>query len=182
MREINSLQGSVKLSKDVQAEYEDWYLKAHHRFMSQANPALAKPFFNRLRNQVLKLAVIHEVAQSRSLNVTVDSMRKAIATAAKVEETILGLLPTGMTREGAELLKIEQLIKQAGVEGLSLTTLTRTLQSTPTTERKQRVLTLCDGGVVVRFTRKTGGRNAVIYVYKDYAEEHKKNHPNDVEQ
>lgn len=181
LKVVKTLKGEVIFSEEVKALYIDWYYKTYHRFMAQENPALAKPFFNRLRSQVVKLAVIHEVAESQSLNVTVESMKKAIETAAKIEETIFTLLPTAMTREGAELLKIEQLIQKAGVEGVKLTTLTRAFQSTPTPERKQRIQTLCDGGAVFRFRRGTTGRAAVIHVYKDYVEEHKTKYPHDVE-
>src|SRR5271169_6227117 len=118
--------------------YECWYRKTLQRFLTQPNPSLARPFFNRLRIQVLKLAVIHEVAESRTLNVSVKSMEKAIATAAKIEETIFTLLPTGMNREGAELLKIEQRIKEGRVDGVSQTVVTRAFQYTAKTERTQR--------------------------------------------
>lgn len=179
LRYIDSIRGEVTLSKEVEIMYECWYRKALKRFLGQANPALARPFFNRLRVQVLKLAVVHEVAESGTLTVTVKSMEKAIATASKIEETIFTLLPTGMNREGAELSKIEQRIKEGKIDGLSQTILTRAFQSTPKTERTQRIQTLCQGGAVVPFRRETGGRLATFYVHADYAEEHSTKFPSD---
>jgi hypothetical protein len=176
---IDTLTGTVVLSKEVRIVYERWYRKTRERFLAQPNPALARPFFNRLRNQVLKLAVIHEVAESKTLNISVESMEKAIETAAKIEETIFALLPTGMNREGAELMKIEQQIKEGRVDGVSQTVLTRAFQSTPKSERTQRIQTLCQGGAVVAFRRETGGRAATIYVHADYAEEHSIKFPGD---
>ena len=176
---IDTLTGTVVLSKEVRVVYERWYRKARERFLAQPNPALARPFFNRLRNQVLKLALIHEVAESKTLNISVKSMEKAIETAAKIEETIFALLPTGMNREGAELMKVEHRIKEGGVDGISQTVLTRAFQSTPKTERTQRIQTLCQGGAVVAFRRETGGRLATIYVHADCAEEHSKKFPGD---
>jgi hypothetical protein len=179
LRFIDTIRGTVTLSEEVQAEYDRWYRKTKKRFLAQPNPALARPFFNRLRNQVLKLAVIHEVAESQTLNISVESLKKAIKTAAKIEETIFTLLPTGMNREGAELLKIEQRIKEGKADGVSQTVLTRAFQSTPRSERTQRIQTLCQGGAVVSFRRETGGRTAIVYVHKEYADDHRTKCPND---
>ena len=176
---INTIRGEVTLSKEVTVVYERWYRKALQRFLAQANPSLARPFFNRLRIQVLKLAVIHEVAESYTLNVSVESMEKAISTAAKIEETIFALLPTGMNREGAELMKMERRIREGEIDGVSQSVLTRAFQSTLKTERTQRIQTLCQGGAVVAFRRNTGGRAAIIYVHADFADEHATKFPGD---
>jgi len=173
------VRGVVTLSKDVRIRYDRWYRETKKRFLAQPNSSLARVFFNRLRNQVLKLAVIHEVAETGTLQVSVASLEKAIATAAKMEEAIFGLLPTGMNREGAELMKIEQRIKEGKVDGVLKSTLTRAFQSTPWRERSQRIQTLCQGGAVVMFQRETNGRTASVYVHKDYAEEHKAKFPDD---
>jgi hypothetical protein len=179
LQHINTIRGAVVLSKEVRIMYDRWYRETKKRFLAQPNSALARPFFNRLRNQVLKLAVIHEVAETQTLEVSVKSMEKAIATAAKIAEAVFALLPTGMTREGAELMKVEQRIKEGKVDGVSQSVLTRAFQSTPKTERTQRLQTLCQGGAVVSFRRETNGRHAVFYVHKDYAEEHKVKFPSD---
>ena len=179
LRHVDTLRGTVKMSNEVLARYERWYRKARERFLAQPNPGLARPFFNRLRNQVLKLAVIHEVAESQTLNISVESMEKAIKTAESIEEAIFALLPTGMTREGAELLKIEQRIKEGKADGVAQSVLTRAFQSTPRSERTQRIQTLCQGGAVVSFRRETGGRTAVVYVHKEYADDHRTKYPDD---
>lgn len=84
-----------------------------------------------------------------------------------------------MTHEGAELLKIEQRIREGKADGVMQSTLTRAFQSTPRSERNQRIQTLCQGGAVVNFRRDTGGRTAIVYVHKDFAEEHRAKYPND---
>jgi hypothetical protein len=84
-----------------------------------------------------------------------------------------------MNREGAELLKIEQRIREGKVDGVSQTVLARAFQSTPKSERTQRIQTLCQGGAVVVFRRETGGRTAIVYVHKDHAEEHRAKYPDD---
>ena len=180
LKYIATIRGTVVFSKDVRVRYDRWYRETKKRFLAQPNSALARPFFNRLRNQVLKLAVIHEVAETGTLDVSVQSFERAIATATKIEETVFKLLPTGMTREGAELLKIEQRIKETKVVGLTQSVFTRAFQSTPKPERTQRLQTLVQGGSVVAFRRGTGGRSAMVYVHKDYAEEHKEKFPDDV--
>ena len=179
LRYFDSIRGSANLSKEARIRYDRWYRETKRRFLAQPNPALARPFFNRLRNQVLKLAVIHEIAETQALEISVASLEKAIATAAKIEETIFTLLPTGMNREGAELLKIEQRIKEGKIDGVSQTVVTRAFQSTPKSERTQRIQTLCQGGAIVAFRRETGGRAATFYVHADYAEEHEAKFPGD---
>jgi hypothetical protein len=181
LRYINSISGSVILPKDVRVIYERWYRDTKKRFKEQPNSTLAMPFFNRLRAHALKLAVIHEVAETQTLEVSVASMEKAIETAAKIEQAIFSLLPTGMTHEGAELGKIEKRIKEGKADGVTLSTLTRAFQSTPKWERTQRIETLCQGGTVVVFRKQTTGRAASLYVHKDYAEEHRQRFPNDKE-
>ncbi len=104
---INTLTGEVVFSEEVNALYTKWYYQARDRFMEQDNPALAMPFFNRLRNQVLKLAVIHEVAETQTLDVSVASMKKAIETASMVEKTIFALIPTGMSAGGSNWQRLK---------------------------------------------------------------------------
>ena len=72
LRRISALRGPADMS-DVEGIYEDWYRTTQKRFESQPNRALADPFFNRLRNQILKLAVIFEVSRSCSLKVSKES-------------------------------------------------------------------------------------------------------------
>jgi hypothetical protein len=88
---IARLDGDVDLS-EVEHLYEEWYTKAHSRFEHQPNPALAAPFFNRLRGEVLRLAAIFEISQSGGLRVTKEALDRAIAAASDAEQTIFRLL------------------------------------------------------------------------------------------
>jgi hypothetical protein len=83
--------------------YDKWYQDAHQRVSAQSNRTLAMPYYNRLRTNVLKLAVICEVSRSCSLQVSSDSMARAIGLADRLEAAIFDMLPTGMTQEGGEI-------------------------------------------------------------------------------
>jgi hypothetical protein len=69
LRRASELRGVPDLS-GVQHIYERWYVQTRRRFLAQSNPAMAMPFFNRLRTHVLKLAVAYEVSQSLNLRVS----------------------------------------------------------------------------------------------------------------
>jgi hypothetical protein len=159
--------------------YESWYEEARERFASQSNRALAMPFFRRLRTNILKLAVVYEVSQSGDIVVTPDAMVRAIETSNKLEQSIFGLLPTGMSQEGSLVDRIAARIMAAGPEGLSQSELTRAFQSWRGSDREGRIQTLIQSGTVHRFLRLTAGRNALIYVHQDHMEEHRSQFPGD---
>jgi len=92
LKAISALQGEANL-QPVNPTYDKWYRQAHDRFRAQPNPGLAMPFFNRLRANVLKLAVIFEVSQSQSLTVSEGAMQRAIDAAQAIEQTIFEILP-----------------------------------------------------------------------------------------
>jgi len=179
LAEIAKVKGTVRLSRKVERMYEEWYRATRQRFLDQPNSALALPFFNRLRVEVLKLAVIHEVAESGTLNVSPAAMERAFETAAKVEATVFELLPTGMNAEGAATAKIADRIKLAGLAGMTKTAFTDAFKSMEYRERARRIATLRDAATIAVFTRETGGRPPLIYVHKDFIEQHKAQFPND---
>ncbi|HTM90182.1 MAG TPA: DUF3987 domain-containing protein [Terriglobales bacterium] len=179
LRKIAKLKGCVVLSKEVQSLYKDWYVKTRKRFMDQPNAALAMPFFNRLRIMVPKLAVIHEAAESGTLEVSPAAMKRAFETAAKIEATIFELLPTGMNAEGAALAKMADRIKTAGVVGISKTQFTEAFKSVDHRSRMERLATLRDAGDIVPFGRPTKGRPLILYVFKDYVQGHQQQFPED---
>ncbi len=168
LKKINLLRGSVELSDEVNRLYEEWYLATKKRFEEQPNPDLALPFFNRLRNQLLKLAVVYEVASTCSLDVSTAAMRKAIALVRRVEETIYDLLKTGMSSHGATLVRIEERIKAKKQHGISKSELTRAFQYLDSRERLHAIATLRNAGTVELFHKGTAGRTAELYVHRDY--------------
>jgi len=180
LKSATQLKGIADLT-GVEAEYDDWYREAHHRFINQPNRSLAMPFFNRLRTHVLKLAVIFEVSRSLKLRVSNASMKRAIDTAFKVEQTIFELLPTGMNREGSEVDRMADRVKAAGREGLSRSDLTRAFQYIKSNEREGRLRTLVDAEVVFPFNRPTSGRTRLVLVHNDFLQEHEREFPNDIE-
>lgn len=177
---IAKLTGDAELSA-VESLYEQWYSEAHSRFDKQPNSALAAPFFNRLRGEVLKLAVIFEISQSGSLKVTERAFRRAVAAASDAEDTISRLLQTGMNREGSEVEKLAEKIQSAGSGGVSQSELTRAFQGWKTWERKDRLERLVESGRVHRVYLQTKGRPAVLYVPQEHYAEYMKTYPGQAE-
>jgi hypothetical protein len=175
-----TLAGVADLS-GVEELYAAWYRQAHTRFMLQPNRALATPFFNRQRAQVLKLAVIFEVSASCSLKVSPEAMHRATQWAESIEQTIFALLPTGMTAEGFAVDRMEQRIRQVGVPGMTQSELTRAFQDgSKHRDRLDRLKTLFQGGRVCPYQRHTAGRTAAIFVHCEFAAQHEKEFPNDL--
>jgi len=181
LKQVRLLKGSVDIS-GVEAMYGQWYRDAHQRFSQQANRALAGPFFNRLRGQVLKLAVVFEVSRSLSLKVSPEAMTRALDFARRMERTIFDhLLPTGMCREGSELDRMEARIKSAESYGLLASELTRAFQQIDKRVRDSRIETLIEGAVVHRFERATAGRKAKVLVHSQWLVAYRKRHSQDTE-
>lgn len=179
LRAIHELKGEADLSA-VEGIYDNWYRRAHKRFEIQPNPALAMPFFNRLRIHVVKFAVIFEVSQSQLLKVSERAMQRAIETADAIEQTIFEFLPTGMNREGAEVEKMARVIWKAGPVGMLQSKLTLAFKHWKARERKDRLDTLVESGTVVPFVRKpTRGRTAKVYVHNDHLTQHETRFPNE---
>jgi hypothetical protein len=176
LSEIAQLEGPADLSQ-VEGMYDAWYKEAQARFRAQGE--LAEPFFNRLRAQVLKFAVIFEVSAHVALRVSPPAMEQAIGFANRLEKTIFGLLPTGMSREGAAVEKMAARIKSAGPDGIMQSELTREFQHWKYYERIGRLRTLLESGEVVRFVRKGFGRPAELLVHKEFVEEHTRRFPDD---
>jgi hypothetical protein len=179
LERASKLCGVADLSR-VEDLYDSWYQAANARFKQQVNDALGGPFFNRLRALVLKLAVIFEISSSCTLSVSPEAMTRAIDRAADIERTIFELLPTGMTREGFAVDRIEQKVRGAGVAGISLSDLTRAFQDgSKHRDRQDRIKSLLQSGRMASFKRTTSGRPSQIFVHSDFAAQHVKEFPND---
>lgn len=176
---ISELKGDASLSPAAEEMYNRWYHEAHARFQAQPNKGLGMPFFSRLRGIVLKLAVVYEVSQSCSLCASKSAMQRAIDSALAVECTIFQILPTGMTREGSDIEKMAELIRDAGVPGITLSRVTLAFRHWKGHDRKQRLDTLKEAGTVASFQRQTAGRTAAVLVHTDHAEEHSRQFPQD---
>jgi hypothetical protein len=179
LRKASNLEGEADLSL-VQEMFITWYEETHKRFSEQPNKALAMPFFNRMRTNILKLALVFEVSRSGSLQVSHEAMSRAIEFALKLEQTLFALLPTGMNKEGSEIEKIAGRVKAAGVDGLSQSDLTRAFQSMKARERDDRIKTLLEAGTIIQFYKKTPGRTGVILVHRDWLEQHRIKFPKNV--
>jgi hypothetical protein len=178
LREVRDLKGAVDLSK-VEEMYCDWYAPTRERFSEQSNPAVAMAFWNRHRVHLLKLAAIYAMAGAGGLVVSPAAMERAIGTARKAEETIFKLLPTGMSREGGAVDKLEQRIRAAGVPGLAKSEFTRAFQDMRQQDRDSRLRTLQDAGTVYRFNRSTSGRPAEVLVHENHLGQHEAEFPDD---
>jgi hypothetical protein len=176
LRKASELEGEADLSC-VKEMYKDWYKETNKRFIEQPNKALAMPFFNRMRTNVLKLAVIFEVSRSGNLIVSSGAMVRAIEFAFRAEQILFSLLPTGMNREGSEVEKIAARVNAAGADGLSRSALTRAFQSMKARDRNERIQTLIEAGIITSFLIKTTGRGLSVYVHKDRIKEYSEKHP-----
>jgi hypothetical protein len=179
LKHAAELKGIADLS-GVEEQYSIWYMEAHERFSDNSNASMAMPFYNRLRAIVLKLAVIFEVAKSGNLQISEQAMRRAIDLAGQVEQTVFELVKTGITHEGSEVNRMLLFVRGRGVAGATLSEHTKTFYSMPERERKARLQTIIDSGDVTPFRRThTGGRGGLIFVFKDFVEQHQKEYPDD---
>ncbi len=168
------LEGKADLS-EVEEMYGQWYLQAKARMSSP----MQAPFFNRLRAQVLKFAVLREVSQTLQLKVSGEAMAKAIKLARLLEVTASQLLRVGITRDAGEVGKIEAFIQDAGSTGASRSGVIRECRWMKAYDLETHLGTLVKSGDVVSFRRKTTGRPAVILAHARFAEEHKQQFPED---
>jgi hypothetical protein len=178
LSEVRKMNGPVNLSK-VQDMYADWYESTRKRFREQPNSAMSEAFWNRHRVHLLKLAANYAMSRLGSLIVSPGAMESAIQTARKTEQTIFKLLPTGMSREGAAVDKLEQRILSARGAGLLRSELTRAFQDMRSYELESRLRTLATARIVFLYSRPTQGRPAEVLVHKDYLEAHTKEWPED---
>jgi len=176
LTKANQLRGEGELSAAYRY-YESWYLKTQRRFSEYSDSSLADPFFRRLRTHVLKLAVIYEVSKSLSLRVRPQAMGRAIKAAKASEDTIFALLSTGLSREGAEVDRMAEVIRKAGAEGISQSEVTRVFQGIRSAERQNRLETLIQAKTVHRFSRGTSGRPAAMLVHEESAGEYRQRYP-----
>jgi hypothetical protein len=170
LNSIASLEGTADFSK-VEDQYNQWCAAAKKRFSDQPNSSLADPFFGRLRGELLKLALIFEVSQSGTLRMTDSAFKRALAVVQDAEETIVKLLPSGMTREGTELERMAQKIYGAGAEGITQSELTRAFQYWDRRNREARLQTLLESGRVSKDSQSTTGRAVTRYVHEDHSGE-----------
>jgi hypothetical protein len=167
LAKIAGLRGVPDISA-IQPLYAEWYTRAQRSFEEQANKALAAAYFNRHRIHVLKLAVVYEAAASQQLIVTEDSWNRAVRMAGELQQTIFSLLDTGMNSTGYGIKQMEERIQGGGEAGLSKSELTRAFQNVPNWEREDRIKTLRDAGTIHQESRQTGGREATVYIHKDF--------------
>jgi hypothetical protein len=178
LKHVSQIKGEADLT-GILADYEQWYKLTKRRFESQPNIALATAYFNRHRIHVLKLAVVYEVSQSLSLQVSPAAWAKAKLEAQRLEETIFQLLPTGMNKTGYRITEMEELIR-GNPDGILLSRFTRRFQHVPKHDRQDWLETLCASDRVRRFTRESvGGRPAHVLVHVDSLAQYIEKHPND---
>ena len=101
LRKVSQLEGTADLSA-VQDVYVRWYEETAKKFERQPNQDIAQAYWNRHRDHLLKLAVLFEMSRSGSLKVSVSSMKRAIAYAEQVQDSLFKIFPTGFEREGYE--------------------------------------------------------------------------------
>lgn len=175
LQEASKLSGVACLSPAAEKLYNEWY----HPTKARMKGSIEEPFFNRLRVQVLKLAVLAEVSKSLSLTVSPEAMKKALRLTESQERNLNGLFERGLTKTGGEIGRIVDFIKEAGVEGRSRSEVAKKFQYL--NDRNKHLATLIEGETVVRFWRETKGRPAERFVHQNFVEEHKRKFPEDKE-
>lgn len=163
----------------VESKYVNWYYETKSRFDAQPNSDLAKPYFNRHRDHIQKLAAIYTAASSNDLTVTENAWKAAVERARGLEATIFKLLPTGMSEGGYERSKMLREIEARGDEGLTLSNFTRAFQHTETWQRQSHLATLVSSEQVKVFQRLTSGRAGCVLVAETHATDYTKKHPKD---
>ena len=163
LERVKNLKGEVNTTK-VQADYEEWYRQTKERFEAREQRQLAMAFWNRHRVHLWKLAAIYEMSQTGSLTVSGDAFERATQAARSAEETIFALLPSGFNKEGASIERVYEVVKQAGPEGITKSTLTRAFMNVPEYIRESRIKTLIDAERIYKQGRKTAGRPAEVFI------------------
>jgi hypothetical protein len=170
--------GDADISGILRFYERDWYSQTKKRFLDPShNTLLAKPFFNRHRVHVIKLAVILEAAAQMMADSSMPSdgvirvgqlsWDRAVRLARELEENIFTLIGTGLSGLGYQLTKVEAFILEGGDKGVSLTDYTRRFQDQP--KRTQWLKDLYDGDRVVIYPEKsTGGRPPVRIVHSSH--------------
>jgi hypothetical protein len=156
-----------------------WYSETKRRFRTQPNQSLARAYFNRHRGHILKLAVIFEASQSATLKLSVAAWERAVQFAEQVELCVFKMLPTGMNREGSEIEKMAESIRNTRAAGMLHSKLTLAYKHWRQRDRQERLRTLTDSRTVRCFLRQTKGRTAKVYVHPDYIAAYKKKHRRD---
>jgi hypothetical protein len=168
---IADLGGEADMS-EIYDDYTEWYTTTKTRFLAHPNSALSRPFFNRHRIHILKMAVVFEASESGTLIVSQRAWVRAVEFMHRAEQVIFDLLPTGMNAQGFLLQRFEEKIKQAGSEGISRNDLTRTFQSIRLKDREECLATLEQAerieGRQMERTSDRGGRPRTVYVHADY--------------
>ena len=136
LRQIGTLKGEADLS-GIMKDYDTWYRETQKRFEERENIELANAFFNRFKGLVLKLAVIREASVSGSLKVSEDAWHWSKTKAKELEDIIFSMLATGMTGAGFVQQRMEQVIEEAGPEGMPQSKLSRAFQ-----DHKERIASL----------------------------------------
>jgi hypothetical protein len=177
---VAELKGTADLSA-VKKMYVDWYEETAKRFEQQPNQDIAQAYWNRHRDHVLKLVVLFEMSSSGSLKVSRESMKRAMAYASRIENSLFKILPTGFEREGYELDRMIQFVRKTGAAGVNWSDFTREFKNMDAGQRVKRLGTLLEGKDLYRFSRTTRGRAAQILIHWEYLEAYKKEHPDDTE-
>lgn len=175
LQEASRLSGPADFSQ-VEKRYAEWY----HRTKPRMKGPLEEPFFNRLRVQVLKFAVLAEVSKTLSIQVSPWAMERALELAGILERNLKGLFERGLSKTAGEISRIEDFIKSGGANGYPRSVVTRKFQDIAD-ELPRRLAQLCESEKVTKFWRPTKGRTSEILVHQSLAEEHRQQFPEDNE-
>ena len=92
LSKIAGLKGEAILSKDAKEIYETWLFNHEKKFNDLPNKELLIGFWSRLSIYCLKIALIYEVSNSRELEISLQSIYKAIITIEYLKRKLVGLV------------------------------------------------------------------------------------------
>ena len=92
LSKIAGLKGEAVLSKDAREIYETWLFNHEKKFNDLTNKELLIGFWSRLSIYCLKIALIYEVSNSRELEISLQSIYKAIITIEYLKRKLVGLV------------------------------------------------------------------------------------------
>lgn len=164
LKHIAKITGEADIS-EILPLYEAWYTPTRERF-EKASQNFGRIYFSRHRGLALKLSVVYEVSRSGSLRVSSTSWDRAVVTARQLENTLFELLDTGMNQYGWEITQVENLIREAGPQGISQHELNRALRGMKDADK--HLWKLFEEEVIRKVKRQPSrGRPATFYLHRD---------------
>ena len=160
--EMKDLHGEARFSRPLIEKYNAWLREFEEEVNAQKLPSELQGFYTRLATYVLKFAVLHQIGQSLTLEITEQSLDYAIRTAEYLKGHLIALVEDEITvtGESRELKTIRQLIERES--GIDRNTLLRRCKMT-SDHLTKLTATLIESDQIRVEVAKGGGRPKQTY-------------------